>query len=128
MAKEFYRAIEIIDNYSLLINYGSSEGANKGDEVRVIAIGPEIIDPSTGDLLGTLDKVKAELTIATVYGHFSVCQKIESVTKNSLLNPLAQLQITVLERKPLNVEEKDITNKIPPKDSMIRPGDIVEIL
>ena len=61
MDKEYYRVIEIIDEYSILINYGSLNGASKGDEVRIIAIGPEVIDPISKSSLGTLDKVKAEL-------------------------------------------------------------------
>jgi hypothetical protein len=128
MDKEYYRVIEIIDEYSILINYGSLNGASKGDEVRIIAIGAEVIDPISKSSLGTLDKVKAELTIVTVYDNFSVCQQIENVTKNSLLSPLAQLQITVREKKMLNVEEKDISNKVLPTDSKIRLGDYVEIL
>ena len=128
MANRDYKVIEIIDEYSLLINYGSINGAIKGVDIRIISIGPEVTDPTTGEVLGTMDQIKAYLTITVVYDRFSICQRVKEKIVNSLLNPLSQLQITMREKSLLNVDEKDITHKKSPDDVVIRPGDIVEIL
>lgn len=128
MASRDYKVVEIINEYSILINYGSLNGAEKGDEIRIIAIGPEITDPITEENLGTMDLIKANMTIVTVYEKFSLCQNIKENVVNSLLNPLSQLQITKREKTSLNVDEKDITHREMPNDITIRPGDIVEIL
>lgn len=128
MANRDYKVVEIINEYSILINYGSLNGAEKGDEIRVIAIGPEITDPITEENLGTMDLIKSNMTIVTVYEKFSLCQNIKESVVNSLLNPLSQLQITKREKTSLNVDEKDITHRELPNDTTIRPGDIVEIL
>lgn len=50
-----YRVIEILNAYSILINYGFDNGAKENDMVRIISTGPEIKDPETGEVLGTLD-------------------------------------------------------------------------
>ncbi len=126
--KTGYKVIEILDEYSLIINYGETHGAEKGQEIRVIAIGPEISDPNTDEILGTLDKIKSILSITTVYKNFSICQKIENVVRNSLLDPLSQFQVTTQKKRPLNVDEKDMTHKTVPDEDIIKPGDPVEIL
>lgn len=128
MENRNYRVIEILSDNSILINYGRDHGANENDQVRVISIGPEIIDPETKENLGTLDTVKADLTIVTAYNKFSLCQDIEEVTKNTLVNPLSQFQTTYTKVKIINVNEKSISNIKPPNDYKINIGDKVEIL
>ncbi len=128
MENAAYRVIEILDKHSVLINYGSNDGAKKGEEIRVIAKGPEVKDPVTDELLGTLDKVKEELTIVTAYERFSLCKKIEVSTRNILINPLTQFQHTTTEIVELKIDEKDASNRKLPKDTTIKVGDIIEIL
>ena len=51
-----YKVIEIVNQNTLLIDYGFSAGAQKGDCMRIVAIGdPVIID---GEDYGTLDTIK----------------------------------------------------------------------
>ncbi len=128
MSKYDPRVIEILDEYSIIINYGRSNGASENDEVRVIAKGPEVIDPNTGDSLGTLDSIKATLSLVTVYEHFSVCKKIQFKTTNILMSPLSQFQTTTKTAKPLNINKDEMSNKKAPEDKVIKVGDIVEIL
>lgn len=128
MSESEFRVIEILDEYSILINYGMRDGASEDDEVRIISIGPEVIDPITKQNLGTLDSVKAVLTIVTAYNNFSLCQKITTTTKNLLLGSMSQFQTTSKEIKPLSVDTQNISKKKLPDDKTIRIGDIVEIL
>lgn len=123
-----YRVIEILDDKSVLINYGRNHGANEGKDIRVIAIGPEVRDPETDRVLGTLDHIKATLTIEVVYENFSLCKNIEITSRNTLMSPLSQFQSITKSIKKLNVNEDSITNKKPPEDYVINVGDIVETI
>jgi len=128
MFKDKYRVIEILDEYSILINYGREHGANEDDEVRIVSTGPEIVDPVTKESLGTLDSIKSTLTIVTVYDKFSLCKKIITTTKNVLVSPLSQFQTTTKTSKLINVDKDSISNKTTPDDTIIKIGDMVEIL
>lgn len=128
MPNDYYRVIEIIDEYSILINYGRDDGANEDDKVRIIGIGPKIIDPETREELGTLDLIKATLTITTTYDKFSLCEKVETTTKNILISPLSQFQTTSKITKPLKVDKEKISNKKTPSDTTIKIGDKVKVI
>ena len=127
MSFDGFRVIEILDEFSLIINYGENDGAEEGQRIRIISVGPEVIDPFSYEILGTLDSIKAILTIETVYDNFSICKKIESKTTNILMSPLSQFQTTTREVLPLNIDKAEISLKKAPSDKVIKVGDIVEI-
>ncbi|WZL82643.1 hypothetical protein QBE53_05905 [Vallitaleaceae bacterium 9-2] len=118
-----YRVIEILDTTSIIINYGKKDGANKNDKIRIVEIGEEIIDPETKESLGTLDSIKAELTIDTVYDNFSVCKDISTFTYNALLSPMNQFQKTSRTINELNVDSSEVSNKKMPDNKVITVGD-----
>jgi|ASRL01.1.fsa_nt_gi hypothetical protein len=118
-----YRVIEILDTTSLIINYGKIDGANKNDKIRIVEIGEEIIDPETKESLGTLDSIKAELTIDTVYDNFSVCKDISTFTHNALLSPMNQFQKTSRTIHELNVDSSKVSNRKVPSNKIIKVGD-----
>ena len=128
MPSNDYRVIEILDEYSILINYGMKHGASEGDEIRVLSTGPEIIDPVTEETLGTLDFIKSTLTIATAYNKFSLCKDIESKPINALVSPFSQFQTTSKTIKPLDIDKGSMSNKKMPSDTTIKIGDKVEII
>lgn len=128
MSNNDYRVIEILDEYSILINYGAEDGATENDKIRIVSIGPEVIDPETNETLGTLDSIKSTLTIVTAYNKFSLCKKVEVATKNILANPLSQFQTTSKTTKSLNIDKSSISNKKAPDDDVIKIGDKVEII
>lgn len=128
MVDDNFKVIEILDKHSVLINYGRDQAANENDKVRIISIGPAVIDPETNENLGTLNSVKAILTVVTVYDKFSLCQNIETTTTNVLTSPLSRFETKSTQVKILNVDEATISNKKIPDDTLIKIGDIVEIL
>ncbi len=128
MSEDDFRVIEILDEYSILINYGRSDGADEDDKVRIKSIGPEVTDPVTKKKLGTLDSIKAILTIVYVYDEFSLCRNVVTLTKNVLVSPLSQFQTSSKENKPIDIDKKDISGKRLPDNKTIKIGDIVEIL
>lgn len=126
--EDYYRVIQIIDENTILINYGATDGAEEGDKVRIIAIGPEIYDPLTNDLLGSLDSIKSSLSIVTTYEKFSICKEIRKTKSSIFISPIDQFTTTTIDILPLNVDENEISNIEPPSDKVIRIGDIIELL
>lgn len=126
MAK--YKVIQIIDDYSVLINYGRNNGAIIDTQVQIIEIGPDIKDPDTDKVLGTFDHIKANLTITEVYDNFSLCQKKKTRAVVSFVNPLTDFNNLIVENVKLNVDPKQISNIKRPDNDVIQVGDTVIIL
>ena len=128
LIEDSYRVIEIIDKYSLLINYGTEHGAKEGDKIRILFKGSVVIDPITQELLGTFDFIKDTLTIATTYERFSLCKKIESKTFNTLISPFSQFQTTSKTIEPLTIDETNVSNREVIEDNVIKVGDTIQII
>lgn len=126
--KKHYNVIKILDSQSILINYGKYHGAKIGDQLRIIVIGPEVKDPNTDSIIGTLDGVKDTLSIISVYDNFSLCKKIVKYTKNALAGPLISFNTTVEKVLDLNVDKTQISALEVPEDKIIQVGDLVEIM
>jgi len=125
-----YRVIEILDEYSLIINYGTANGAEKGDVLRILEVGDAIIDPKTGKLLGTLDCIKETVSVEIPYENFSICRSSERENDFNFLSPLNDtLYSSVLKKQPkkLNVDSGDCSFKKVPEKSKIAIGDSVKI-
>jgi len=116
-----YKVIEIINNRALLIDYGTNDGAHHGDTLRIIDKGePIIID---GIDYGTFDAIKDIVEVDIPYPKFSLCRKV-LYKKENLLNPLASFERTVRTLQPMNVDEKEVSNRKIPQPSPIKNGDI----
>ncbi len=66
------KVIRIFDESTLLVNIGNKEGFKVGNRVFVVEKGDEITDPDTGESLGVLEMVKAELVAADVQERISI--------------------------------------------------------
>lgn len=119
-----YKIINIINNYSVLINYGISDGAKVGKQVRVFMEGTPIYDGD--ECLGNLDIIKEDLEITVVYENFSICKHVEKVTKNPFM--AFSLERTYHEVKKLNVSENDFSNIQYKSNEPLKIGDTVKIL
>lgn len=120
------KVIAILDKYTILIDYGRSDGASLKDSVRVIQRGPLVV--YDGEEYGSLDNIKAELTIKTIYNNFSVCKN--SKTSNAVINNFSQSFLSLYEaqHEELNVNESQIENLDVPEDKIINLGDLVEVI
>ena len=124
---ENYRVIKILDDYSILINYGFNQGAKHGDDLRIYIPGEEIIDPVTGKNLGRLDKIKEIVTVSMPYENFSVCKKISNKIID-VLNPLsAMFEKSIATQHKLNINESEYDSfTIKSKDPIVI-GDIAHL-
>lgn len=120
-----YKVIKILDEYSIIIDYGSSHMASIGDKLRIYVPGEEIKNPETDQVLGTLDKIKETVEVSTVYENFSVCNKITERVVN-VINPLAALtQQTRKSIQKLNVDEENLNPFEVKSNEPIKVGDLV---
>lgn len=83
MSKEF-KVVMIIDDYTLVLNAGSTDGINLGDEFVVYALSKEdIIDPDTGESLGKLEMVHGHGKVDNLQEKLCAIKSIEK--KNTVV-------------------------------------------
>lgn len=121
----------ILDEYSILINVGRKDGVRKGKELEVFEPGETILDPESGDELGTLDFIKSTLEVVQVYDNFSTCQSItyEEVSVGLAASFISPLERTKTKRtiRSLDIDENDIQpQKV--KERHIKVGDPVRFI
>lgn len=123
--KEF-RVIQILDEYAVVVNYGSNDGAREGEKVRVFEYGTHQITGIYGERLGRLDIKKEDLEIVTTYPEYSICQKIEFVE----MNPYLDLGVFKKTKKDvrINVENGEILRTRYKTNEPIKIGDLVSVL
>lgn len=120
-----YNVIDIINKYSIVINYGFNSGAEEGEKVRIFTKGKEMFDLNKKSL-GHIEMIKDELEIVKVFDFFSICEKIK-IKERNILQPMTLIR-TERTRVALNVEEKDFS-KVKYRDGApIKVGDFVKIL
>ena len=121
-----FKVIKIISDKRIVINAGKNE-VQTGDILRVIEKNSEeIVDPDTNEVLGTLDYIKATITVEYVYEHMSICKNYETKTVNALdpFETLRQREVT----SPLNVNLSQFTGGYNIDNKLIEIGDLVELL
>ena len=121
-----FKVIKLISDKRIVINAGKNE-VQTGDILRVIEKNSEeIVDPDTNEVLGTLDYIKATITVEYVYEHMSICKNYETKTVNALdpFETLRQREVT----SPLNVNLSQITGGYNIDNKLIEIGDLVELL
>lgn len=120
------KVIKILDYKNILIDYGRIDGASEKDVIRIIERGEEII--YDGRNYGTLDNIKAELSIQTIYEKFSLCRNIKR--SNSLSRGLSQSIFSIYNYRPadLKVNEDQIEHIEIPDNDVINLGDLVEVI
>ena len=122
-----FKVIEIIDEYTLLINYGFKDNASEGDMLRIYSIGEKVLDPETGIELGTLDVIKDTVQVKIPYENFSLCKK-KPIICPEILNPLSQLLNDNMLSENLYVDKKAISKRKVTKIEPIKIGDLALLL
>lgn len=122
-----YKVVKIIDDKTIVINYGEDDGAKIGDKFQIISTGEEIIDPDTNISLGTLDTVKDIVQVVDVLPKMSICKNRSTYMKNIMHGIMDSLVYDEVKDKTLNVDISQITGGLS-KDITIRIGDKVRYL
>ncbi|MCD5424112.1 FlgT C-terminal domain-containing protein [Limosilactobacillus fermentum] len=129
MAQEM-KIAKIISTKQVIVNAGSNVGLKVGDKLEIIdKFGDDpIVDPDTGENLGTLDLVKGNVIVSKVYPHMAIADslKVSSFLKAMSPELLASSLYGGSYQEDLNVDPSQITGGFPQSDNQqIRIGDIV---
>lgn len=132
-----FRVIKIIDEYSIVINGGINDDITLGEDIEIFIEGDEI--KYEGEVLGTLDFVKAKLEVTEVYPKFAVCKNIveekeyhpTSFQKTlgaslSAFNELGGRTVVKTVEKKINIDETEATGR-KTGDGIIRIGDLARL-
>jgi hypothetical protein len=120
------RVIRILNASSLILNVGEQDGAERGMRFAIFTPSEEIVDPETGEPLGTLRSRKATVELRSVYPRFSVAfapsqvRRVGSDPLSTLTGRTERVQGTF----PVAPEEVDPL----PTGSEVRVGDVAEMV
>ncbi|MEK1297450.1 hypothetical protein HCY78_10490 [Limosilactobacillus fermentum] len=132
MAQEM-KIAKIISTKQVVVNAGSNVGLKVGDKLEIIdKFGDDpIVDPDTGENLGTLDLVKGNVIVSKVYPHMAIADSrkassfLKTMSPELLASPFSSLYGSSYQ-EDLNVDPSQITGGFPQSDNQqIRIGDIV---
>ncbi len=116
--------IRIIDARTIIANIGK-DYISVGNIVQIYEPGEPLFDID-GTKLGQFDFVKEELKVIRVEENYSICRKMEKITKSLsyVLSPLLQEKTT--EYLPMNVDESDI-QELKIKNPTVKVGDPIKL-
>lgn len=93
--KTTIKVVNVIDDYKLVLNIGSNDGAKEGQKYLIYEVGTEeIFDPDTNESLGFLELVKGTGIITHVQPKMSTiesCIYDKSSSKTVRRNPISVL-------------------------------------
>ena len=124
MMMKTYRIVKIISEYKVIVNAGSNDLIREDQILEVFEPGQEVVDPETGENLGTLDYIKAKLRVVDVFSKMCLCENRDGVIEKSLTQALAPV---FAERVPLDVDSREISGGFEGVSKKIRIGDLVRI-
>lgn len=125
MSQKLFGVAAIVDERTIIINYGKEDGAEVGMEVNVLSNHTETIkDPFSEEKIGEMPHIKAELTISRVEGKLSYCTSKKQLKTNNFNIGLASNYFRV--NKILRVDSDVLTREI--TDEPIKISDEVEII
>lgn len=117
-----YRVVKIIDDKHIVINGGTNDYLSIDDKIDIFKIGEEVIDPETSESLGTLDHIKATLTITSIYPNMAVCKLL--VNKPSHTFALLDMNRTYVSAESLNIDPMEISGGFEGMNKKILLGDL----
>lgn len=110
-----------IDDYKIIISAGAIDGISEGMDLNILSKnGEEVKDPFSGEVLGKISNIKAQVKVITVKERFSIC-----VIKDQPLPPHVIHNALPFFKQRFKFDGKPIQRQI--TDEPIKIGDIVEI-
>jgi len=120
------QVINIVDNENIIINAGSNNNIKVDDLFEIYSTdGVEIIDPFSGESLGSIEFKKATVYAYQVMPKMTICRNYE---KLDILDSFREINSAIskavrLQDAPLNIRPEEITGDVLQKDKTIRVGD-----
>jgi len=127
---QYGKVLKIFDETSLLVNLGEKDGLKRGDRLVIVEKGGEVKNPETGESLGELELVKAELVAVDVQEKMSVLMtELSQAPQMSIPLSARMVQDSVKgrvsegKRNTMVVSPGEISGQ--PATSPIKTGDLV---
>ena len=80
MYKYTTKVAGVIDNFKFVINKGSNDKVEVGDNYLIFFLGEVVSDPDTGDELGVLEHVKGRARVTHVQDRMATLESVEKET------------------------------------------------
>ncbi|AXT34885.1 hypothetical protein D1820_07850 [Phaeobacter sp. LSS9] len=77
------RVVQIVDDYEVVVNRGTTHGLKNGDHFMVFAVGDEIFDPETNESLGRLETVRGRTVVTHAQANMSTLRSITKLEVSS---------------------------------------------
>lgn len=117
----------LLNERELVITIGATDGVRPKMRFRVLAAEPvEVVDPDTGDSLGTLEREKVRVQAIDVHEAFTVCQTYETLRRPALSGLVGS---ELVDSPPVRTLKHGDRGYIPPitsSQSYVSIGDIVQ--
>lgn len=118
------KIVKIIDEYKVVVNAGIND-VIENSTLEVYEPGVEVFDPDTNESLGTLDYIKAKLKVVDVLPKMCICENRDGEKLKSLDS---LINLTYMQKVPLNIDSKDISGGFEEISKKIKVGDLVRII
>lgn len=126
MTQKELHIVKIISETTFVINAGSDDGFNVGDKFDIVGQGPtEIVDPITGESLGSFTGSKGKILITQIQPKMALAET-ETVFVSPITASLQSLTGT-RKQKELNVDLSQITGGIATNNDPVQIGDKIEL-
>lgn len=102
------KVVHIESAVELVINAGSNDGIEEGQRFQVYSLGEEIIDPETGESLGTLERIRG-------IGRITHVQNRMAILESDMTKPTPKIVRTSISSL-LNLGERWTEEKVMPKE------------
>jgi hypothetical protein len=124
----------VLNERELVINIGSRNGVEEDAKFKVLANEPtEIIDPETGEFLGTLDREKVRVRAVEIQERLTICRtyRVEYISGGALYNIFSGGLAAFGNEPPrkvvetLRVDENTYPPPLSEEESYVKKGDRV---
>lgn len=119
--------IRILDEETVIINMGLSQGIDEGKVFNILGKPEEIFDPISKTVLGTINVVKAKVKATQVYEKFTIAKSSWLEVNTGVFGRIIpQFDYKELGSGKMNVDQKDIQPWKAKTEEKIIVGDVVE--
>lgn len=122
------RVIRVMNETTLIINIGSDDGVNIGDEFSILGTAETIIDPVTNEELGDFYYTKAMLEVIEVQNKYSILAKPQRKATNVFGFPEVNVgSSNDYDYLPINVDPNEFQPLTSQQNMVIHVGDKAEL-
>lgn len=122
MEKTNFKIVEILSEYDILINGGTTHGIKENDKFEIYKQGRPVIDPDTKETLGYFDMIKGIVVAKKIQEKITICSSLESLNNafTALGNALMRSH-----QEALNIDYNQLSDDYSEEEKKIRIGDLV---